>query len=550
MVRNQSSFEIGVVPVIIAPGKSTRTNTLGPKVLFNSYEFLFLFLPVVFLVFFQIGHYSRPLAALWLFAASLFFYGWWNPAYVGLLLVSIFFNFAVGTALSREHARGHVRRNKWILGLGVATNLVLLGYFKYANFFVTNADAALNLGWQIETIILPLGISFFTFTQIAFLVDAYRGEVKETNFIHYGLFVTYFPHLIAGPVLHHKEMMPQFAQPSTYRVNWENLSIGLTIFSIGLFKKVVLADGIAPFASPVFSAAANGETLTFLEAWGGALAYTFQLYFDFSGYSDMAIGISRMFGVKLPLNFDSPYKAVNIIEFWRRWHMTLSRFLRDYLYFALGGNRKGPARRYLNLFVTMLLGGLWHGAGWTFVIWGALHGFYLIINHAWHQIRKALGHDLKRSTSIGRFAGMALTFLVVVIGWVFFRAENFDAAIAVLSGMAGLNGVTLPGWWYGLFHWRLIELMGGMGIHFGSLSAISGDVNMMISWIVVLWALAWLAPNTQQIMAGFKPALENVTYGGWLRWRLNNYWLGSIAVGLLYAITEMGKVSEFLYFQF
>lgn len=519
--------------------------------LFNSYAFLFLFLPVTFLGFFQIGRYSRPLAALWLFAASLFFYGWWNPAYVGLLLASIFFNYAVGMALSREMARGQVGRNKWILGLGVATNLVLLGYFKYANFFVTNADAALNLGWQIETIILPLGISFFTFTQIAFLVDAYRGEVKEANFVHYGLFVTYFPHLIAGPVLHHKEMMPQFALPATYRVNWENLSVGLTIFSLGLFKKVVLADGIAPFASPVFSAAADGQTLTFLEAWGGALAYTFQLYFDFSGYSDMAIGISRLFGVKLPLNFDSPYKAVNIIEFWRRWHMTLSRFLRDYLYFALGGNRKGPVRRYLNLFSTMLLGGLWHGAGWTFVIWGALHGFYLIINHAWHQIRKTLGHDLKRSTSFGRFVSMALTFLVVVIGWVFFRADNFDAAIAILSGMAGLNGIILPGSWYDVFHWRLVQLMESLGIYSGALPALSElKAEGMWLWITTLWALAWLAPNTQQIMASFKPALENVAYGGWVRWRPNNYWLVCIAACLLYAITEMGKVSEFLYFQF
>ena len=518
--------------------------------LFNSYTFLFLFLPVTFIGFFQIGRYSRPLAALWLFAASLFFYGWWNPAYVGLLLASVLFNYSVGMALSKEHARGHVRRQKWILGLGISADLVLLGYYKYANFFVENADTVLNMNWQIESIILPLGISFFTFTQIAFLVDAYRGEVKEANFIHYGLFVTYFPHLIAGPVLHHKEMMPQFSHPAIYRVHWENLSVGLTILSIGLFKKVVLADGIAPFASPVFAVAAHGGTLTLLEAWGGALAYTFQLYFDFSGYSDMAIGISRLFGVKLPLNFDSPYKAVNIIEFWRRWHMTLSRFLRDYLYFALGGNRKGPARRYLNLMATMLLGGLWHGAGWTFVIWGALHGLYLVANHAWQQVRKALGHDLKRSTSIGRLTGMTLTFLVVVIGWVFFRAESFDAALAILRGMAGLNGTTLPWGWNGLFHWRLVEFMGNRGIHFGPLPAIEGSVDAMMGGIATLWALTWLAPNTQQIMAAFKPTLGDVANGGWLRWWPSKPWLASIALGLLYAITEMGKVSEFLYFQF
>ena len=489
--------------------------------LFNSYAFLFLFLPVAFLGFFQIGRYSRPLAALWLFAASLFFYGWWNPAYVGLLLGSIFFNYAIGMALSREHARGDGRRLKWILGLGITADLCLLGYFKYANFFVTNVNAALSMGWQIEPIILPLGISFFTFTQIAFLVDACRGEVKEANFIHYGLFVTYFPHLIAGPVLHHKEMMPQFARPATYRVHWENLSVGLTIFSIGLFKKVVLADGSVPFASPVFATAAAGGTLTLLEAWGGALAYTFQLYFDFSGYSDMAIGLSRLFGVKLPLNFNSPYKAVNIVEFWRRWHMTLSRFLRDYLYFPLGGNRKGPARRYLNLMTTMLLGGLWHGAGWTFVIWGALHGFYLVLNHGWHRVRKAMGQDLKRSTRLGRFTGMSLTFLVVVIGWVFFRAEHPGAALLILRGMAGLNGVFPES---------------GAHTDFG--------------WVAALWALTWLAPNTQQIMAAFRPALEEVSYSGRLGWRPNTLWRLCIALGLLYTVTEMGKVSEFLYFQF
>lgn len=489
--------------------------------LFNSYTFLFLFLPVAFLGFFRIGRYSRPLAALWLFAASLFFYGWWNPAYVGLLLGSIFFNYAIGMALSREHARGNFPRRKWILGLGITADLCLLGYFKYANFFVANADTVLGMGWHIEPIILPLGISFFTFTQIAFLVDAYRGEVKEANFIHYGLFVTYFPHLIAGPVLHHKEMMPQFALPATYRVHWENLSVGLTIFGIGLFKKVVLADGIAPYASPVFATAAGGGAVAFAEAWGGALAYTFQLYFDFSGYSDMAIGMSRLFGVKLPLNFASPYKAVNIVEFWRRWHMTLSRFLRDYLYFPLGGNRKGPARRYLNLMATMLLGGLWHGAGWTFVIWGALHGLYLVINHGWHQVRRAMGHDLTRSTRLGRFAGMSLTFLVVVIGWVFFRADNLDAALSILRGMAGLNG---------------------------GLSESGGHPDF--GWIAALWALVWLAPNTQQIMAASRPALEEVGDSGPLSWRPNGLWLAGVAVGVLYAVTEMGKVSEFLYFQF
>ena len=383
--------------------------------LFNSYPFLFIFLPITILGFFQIGRYSRTLASLWLFSASLFFYGWWNPAYVSLLLASILFNYGVGKAVSREHARSHFRRAWWILALGITADLCLLGYYKYTNFFIANVSGLLNRNWHIDPVILPLGISFFTFTQIAFLVDAYRGDVKESNFIHYGLFVTYFPHLIAGPVLHHKEMMPQFALPVTYRPNLENFSVGLTLFTIGLFKKVILADGISPYANLVFNAADHGTKILFTEAWGGALAYTFQLYFDFSGYTDMALGISCLFGVKLPINFNSPYKAVNIIDFWRRWHITLSRFLRDYLYFPLGGNRKGPFRRYANLIATMVLGGLWHGAGWTFILWGTLHGCYLIINHAWHGVRKLWGYPVGSPSRMGTIIGVIVTFPAVVL---------------------------------------------------------------------------------------------------------------------------------------
>ncbi len=519
--------------------------------LFNSYPFLFLFLPVTLLIFFRLGHYSRSLAGLWLFAASLFFYAWWNPAFVGLLLGSVMFNYAVGRALVREHARGHLVGKRAILTFGVVADLGLLAYFKYANFLVINTSALFNTGWHIDPIILPLGISFFTFTQIAFLVDAYRGEVKEANFIHYGLFVTYFPHLIAGPVLHHREMMPQFAQPATYRIHWENFSVGLTILAIGLFKKVVLADGIAPFSGPVFHAAATGGSLNLFEAWGGALAYTFQLYFDFSGYSDMAIGLSRLFGVKLPLNFNSPYKAVNIIDFWRRWHITLSRFLRDYLYFPLGGNRKGPFRRYLNLLVTMLLGGLWHGAGWTFVLWGGLHGFYLVINHAWHGLRVRMGYPIGPPTRLGRIAGMTITFLVVVVAWVFFRAPNLQAALGILSAMLGLNGVILPSGWYGLFHPQLIETLTKLGIHFGRPLPLFEGVGHVWRWIAVLWVVAWFAPNTQQIMAAFKPALEQIKEpAGYFSWRPNRVFAWLIGCLFVAALFNMNRVSEFLYFQF
>ena len=517
--------------------------------LFNSYGFLFGFLPPVLLGYFSIGRHHQPLAALWLFLSSIFFYSWWNPAFVGLLLTSIIFNFSIGVVLAREQVRASAGQSNLVLGIGVGVDLLLLAYFKYANFFISTSNDLLNLGWRPEAIILPLGISFFTFTQIAYLVDARRGEVKEANFVHYGLFVTYFPHLIAGPVLHHKEMMPQFALPASYRV-WENASVGLTIFTIGLFKKVVLADGIAPFANSVFSVAAHGGAPTLLEAWCGVLAYTFQLYFDFSGYSDMAIGLSRLFGIKLPLNFNSPYKAVNISDFWRRWHMTLSRFLRDYLYVPLGGNRKGPIRRYVNLMITMLLGGLWHGAGWTFVIWGGLHGLFLVVNHGWQRVRIVLGHDLDHESRLGRISSMTLTFLAVVIGWVFFRAESFHAALALLGGMVGQHGVVLPGSWYDSLHWRIVNLATGAGIRFGPLPAIPGNFGHMLAWIGALWAVVWMAPNTQEIMANFKPSLEKVAPARRFLWRPSTPWLLAAIALLAYGISEIGGVSEFLYFQF
>jgi len=519
--------------------------------LFNSYEFIFFYLPIVFVVFFSISHYSHRLAAFWLFVASLFFYGWWNPNYVSLLIISVIFNFTIGTAISKEHRKGAQNRKKWFLFIGIATDLILLAYYKYANFFLNNTNQILGTDWQLETVILPLGISFFTFTQIAFLVDAYRGEVKERNFIHYGLFVTYFPHLIAGPVLHHKEMMPQFALEKTYNLHWENISVGLTIFIIGLFKKVVLADGVAQFVSPVFNSAANGLPLTLVEAWCGALAYTLQLYFDFSGYSDMAIGLSHLFGIRLPLNFNSPYKAISIIDFWRRWHMTLSRFLRDYLYYTLGGSKKGVVRRYLNLMITMLLGGLWHGAGWTFVFWGGLHGIYLCINHAWRKIRSVLFFKSPIG-QVERLFGLMFTFLAVVIGWVFFRANDINSAIAILQAMIGENGIVIhknwPGAWY--MYSALNHL--GMTAQLGILSSQFDPLGKSLYWIICLLGIAWLMPNTQQLMARFTPALEHVAYlpGQLFRWFPSLGWALAIGFIAAIAILNMSHVSEFLYFQF
>jgi D-alanyl-lipoteichoic acid acyltransferase DltB (MBOAT superfamily) len=411
-------------------------------------------------------------------------------------------------------------------------------------------------------VILPLGISFFTFTQIAFLVDTYQGKVKEFNFVHYALFVTYFPHLIAGPVLHHAEMMPQFARRSVCHINWDNVAVGLSIFVLGLAKKVLLADSVADFSTPVFEAVKAGGTPMLIEAWVGALAYTLQLYFDFSAYSDMAIGISLMFNVRLPLNFNSPYKATSIIEFWRCWHMTLSRFLRDYLYIPLGGSRLGTSRRYANLVITMLLGGLWHGAGWTFVIWGALHGTYLLINHAWRGFKDRMGWgEGGRLASLG--AG-ALTFLAVVVGWVFFRADSFTIAVAMLQGMAGMNGVSLPeplegrlGALVGSHSWLIFT-----GIHpMTNFSARDAMVYLSLGFLIV-----WLIPNVHQMFLRYRPVCEDGAGDGVAATdpaRLSMAWIAksliwkptttraiSLAVLFFLSFISLTKVSEFLYFQF
>lgn len=518
--------------------------------LFNSFEFLFGFLPIVLLVFYVVGACGWQRATMaWLVAASLFFYGWWNPVYLGLLIGSIIFNYVIGCALVGSKSA----RKQWLL-LGITGNLALLGYFKYANFFIGNANILFDTNLSIGEVILPLGISFFSFTQIAFLVDAYRGQAKELNFINYSLFVTYFPHLIAGPVLHHKEMMPQFARREDYQLNWQDLAVGLTVFTIGLFKKVVLADGIAIYARPVFEAAEAGVALTLFEAWGGVLSYSFQIYFDFSGYSDMAVGLSLLFGVRLPINFYSPYQAHNIIEFWRRWHITLSRFLRDYLYISLGGNRKGSIRRYFNLFATMLLGGLWHGASWNFAIWGGLHGLYLAANHVWHAYLNRRGRSIKPLCGWRRVLAIAVTFLAVTLAWVPFRAESYSAALEILGAMFGLNGLSLPsrlaGWMPSLSDWGVT--FDGMFNH--DLAPWSSG----LVWLSGLAVVTWFMPNTQQIMEQFRPTLDGYTTDkialrwGWYRWMPNSLNTIYIAILGLFALTWLlvGSYSEFLYFQF
>lgn len=523
--------------------------------LFNSFQFIFLFLPVAFLFFFWIAKYSHRGAAQWLFAVSLFFYGWWNPAYVQLLAASIVFNYFIGFFLAKLHqSDGDNKTVSWgILVFGIVCNLGLLGYYKYADFFINNLNVLGRFQLSACDIILPLGISFFTFTQIAFLVDAYRGEAREYSFVHYGLFVTYFPHLVAGPILHHKEMMPQFADPATYRMSNENISIGLTVFVIGLFKKVVLADGIAPYATALFGSAQGGPSPTFVEAWAGLVAFSLQLYFDFSGYSDMAIGLSRLFGIRLPLNFSSPYKAINIVEFWRRWHMTLSRFLRDYLYFPLGGNRKGVPRRYGNLLITMFLGGLWHGASWNFMIWGTLHGCYMVICHGWHALQNAIGIDTISSSSAGRATARFVTFMSVTFAWVFFRAETFDGALKITKSLLGENGIVLPR--------ALLGIVGSfepwfakLGLQFGTLLVLPPTVPLLF-FIVFLLLIVFFMPNTQELLQESRPIETTLLVSECstmmcFRWVPSRAWAifsGGLAT---FAFLELGKVSPFLYFQF
>ncbi|MEZ5480833.1 MAG: MBOAT family protein [Porticoccaceae bacterium] len=515
--------------------------------LFNSYTFIFFFLPVTLCVFIFLEKYNwREMALAWLTLTSLFFYGWWNPAYLILILISIVLNYGIGILLGNTQ---HYR--KALLAFGVSANLAALFYFKYADFFLTTIS---NLTDAIHTplnIILPLAISFFTFQQIAYLVDAFKGEVKEYNFSHYCLFVTFFPQLIAGPIVHHKEMLPQFFNHIPLKNLAENLAVGSGIFAIGLFKKVVMADGVAVYSTPVFDAAAMGVDITFFEAWIGALAYTLQLYFDFSGYSDMAIGIARLFGIKLPINFYSPYKSLNIIEFWRRWHITLSRFLRDYLYISLGGNRSGQLARYRNLFITMLLGGIWHGAGWTFIIWGALHGFYLMVNHGWHYIQRRL--PLPKLPSFVTFTlSHQLTFLMVIIGWVFFRAADIDSANNILAGMFGLHGAYVS------------DEMPWLGVvtgHFMDIQQVDKtvlerfiDPGHAINWITPFLIIVWFAPSTSEIFRNYQPVInsDSVLEAANNRIIWSPSYKASIIISVLFiaAVLNLSTLSEFLYFQF
>ena len=478
--------------------------------LFNSYEFLFLFLPGTLLVYFGLRKaLFKRLSLEALIFASFLFYAWWNPIYLPLLLFSICINYSVAYLLL-----GPLRKNRPLLVAGLIFNIGLLAYFKYTNFLLGSFDTAFGTGINPAPIILPLAISFFTFQKIAFIVDAYRGDLEDLDPLHYMLFVSFFPQLIAGPIVHHREIMPQFARGSGIPVNWSSFASGISIFTIGLFKKTVIADHLAPVANEIFAMADQGQAIVLLDAWAGSLCYTFQLYFDFSGYSDMAIGAALMFGIVLPANFNAPYRAATIIDFWKRWHMTLSRFLRDYVYFTLGGNRRGEYRRYMNLFLTMLIGGIWHGAGWTFLVWGALHGSYLVVNHGWVTLRQRLGLP-----QIPKVLAASITFLAVVLGWVVFRAKTIEAASSIYAGMLGQNGIGHAS--------SLVSILKESGWIFAVFSLVAAVVT------------TWLLPNAWSQFMHPSETFEPARFHGLL-----------ILACWIMIVASFGGHSEFLYFQF
>lgn len=398
---------------------------------FSSLEFILIFLPLTIFIYYTFIKYNLlQFAITFLFLASLFYYAYWNPSHIWVILSSIVWNFSIGYFLSRL-PKNKLKLRKPLFILGILGNISALAYYKYTNFTLLSMNSLMGTQFPAFEIIMPIGISFFTFQQIAYIADIYTSKnanpTTNKNFINYCLFVCFFPQLVAGPIVHHQEMMPQFADPNNRKVNWKNIYWGLFLLSIGLTKKVVIADNISPLVIQAFE---KSSSLTFMEALIASFAYTFQLYFDFSGYSDMAVGCALFFNIHLPFNFNSPYKSINIQDFWRRWHITLSRWLREYIYIPLGGNKKGNERTLFNLFITFLIGGIWHGAAWTFILWGALHGFAIIIHRLW----------TKAGYKMPTLVAIIVTFLFINFTWIFFRAPNFERVGLFLDGFMFYNG--------------------------------------------------------------------------------------------------------------
>jgi len=542
--------------------------------LFNSYEFIFVFLPVTLAGFFLLGLSSRNLALGWLVVISIAFYAWWRPINVLIIAPSILVNFVLARWLLRLTAdKTRAGLARLVLLLGIAFNVAFLGYFKYVNFLATAANDLIGTNFVLTQVVLPLGISFITFQKIAFLIDVHSRRIPSFTLRDYGLFVLFFPQLIAGPIVHYREMMPQFQQA---RCRWdkENIAVGLSLFGFGLFKKVVLADGISEYVSPIYETASAGSEVTLFPAWIAAIGFTLQIYFDFSGYSDMALGLARFFGVRLPANFDSPLKATNIIDFWLRWHITLTRFLTAYLYNplvlwltrrrmvkrlpGLGGRAPGVGA-FLQLLagptlLTMFVSGLWHGAGYLFILWGLLHGVYLSVNHAWRLFGPRNWSSKETYERFMRPTGFVLTFLSVVVAMVLFRSANTDAAKELLQGLVGLNGISLPQ----QFLAQLGPLKGLLQSFVTASTVMSAqEFVFAMAWLGVLLLVALLFPNTLQLMARYEPALgvhprpaAPFSLLRVLDWTPTVPWAVVVSSLVVAAVLRIGGKSEFLYWQF
>ncbi len=541
--------------------------------LFNSYQFLFLFLPLTLAGFFLLGRFSRGLALAWIVVASLVFYAWWRPINVPIIAVSLLVNFTIARLMQRlESEPERARLRSTLLVLGIAFNVAFLAYFKYTNFILTVAHDLTGTDFVLRNVVLPLGISFITFQKIAFLVDVHAGRIESFRLRDYLLFVLFFPQLIAGPIVHYREMMPQF-HASTGRFDSQQVAAGLTLMFIGLFKKVVLADGIAAYVTPVYELAAGSGSVSLLPAWLAALGFTLQIYFDFSGYSDMAAGLARCFGVRLPLNFYSPLQASSIIDFWSRWHVTLTRFLTAYLYNPMLlwltrrrlkkgrpalGSHNASVGAFLQLLagptlLTMFVSGIWHGAGYLFVLWGLLHGVYLVVNHAWRFTGAKLWSDKAAYDRLMRPVGFVLTFFAVIVAMVLFRAPNTVAAGGVLKGMIGANGIEVPQ----MLAAKLVHL----GLPHHAVTALHGvatkEFAIQYIWLFGLLGIALLLPNSLQFMSRYepvlgikeRPAITGVFLRG-LRWSPTLLWAVLIATLAAIAVFRVGGPSEFLYWQF
>lgn len=475
--------------------------------LFNSPEFLLLFLPVSLLLFVAAAKFGRGrLPHLVLIAASMFFYAWWDWRYLGLLVVSTAVNYGVSERCAQPS-------KPWLI-TGIAFNVAVLGYFKYTDFAIENLNALAGTNFNLLHIVLPLGISFFTFQKIGYLVDSYQGKVKERDPIRFALFVMFFPQLIAGPIVHHAQIIPQLAAHETDPLpNESEVARGITLLLLGLFKKVVIADNIGSLINPVF---ANVASIELIDTWTAALGYTLQLYFDFSAYSEMALGIALLFGLALPVNFNSPYKATSITDFWRRWHITLGAFMRSYLYIPLGGNRQGMVMMLYASFATMLIGGLWHGAAWTFVMWGAMHATALCLHKLWQS----------RGGKMPDWLGLGLTLTFVIFAWVPFRAASIPDTLFIWQKMLGFDQVLLPKVYEALPYFLLLNAP----------TRVSGLTNgLEILALFFLFYAVLTAPNVHAYGARF--------VGSWRG-------LGVLVLSSVATLFSLAKASTFLYFDF